>query len=73
MLQETLHDTGEIVQHILLNPLAVKDFPKPISLLEAAMDSNPEGLMRILQSFLDYPESTDMLLIEIDLLRKELL
>ncbi len=73
MLQETLHDTGEIVQNILLNPLAVKNFPRPISLLEAAQEPSQESLVRVLQSFLDYGESTNMLLTELDLLRQDLI
>lgn len=77
MIRENLKDAGEIIQNILTQPLAIPGVKGDLSLIQAAKDfdsSNPMGsdLHKILLSFLQFPEQTEMLLNELELLKEDL-
>jgi hypothetical protein len=77
MINENLKDTGEIIQNILTQPLSIPGEKLPLSLLQAAkdFDSNhpiESDLRKILLSFLQFPEQTETLLRELDILKQDL-
>lgn len=77
MLRENLQDAGEIIQNILTQPLAIPGAKADISLLDAAQQYDPHhpltsDLRKILLSFLQFPEPTQMMLQELALLQDDL-
>jgi len=73
MLKENLKDAGEIISNILQQPLAITGSTQTVSLIEAAKDYKKNSafysdLSHILLSFVEYPESTQNLLTELDLI-----
>ncbi len=77
MLKETLKDTGEILQHILSQPLVLENSAESSSLLLASENflRHPQGaseLEQILQAFIQYPRPTEHLLIELSTLVHDL-
>lgn len=77
MLRENLKDTGEILQNILTQPLAVPGAKQNISLIEAAQNLQPgqettSDLRKILMSFLQFPEQTETMLRELEILLDEI-
>ncbi len=77
MLRENLQDAGEIVQNILTQPLSISGAKEDISLLETAQSFDPNNeatsdLRKILLSFLQFPEQTETMLRELEILQEEL-
>lgn len=77
MLKENLHDAGKIIQTMLNQPLSVPGLPDGVTLLSAAEDYEAsEGeaseLSQVLLSFLKHPDSTKILLQDLDLLYSDL-
>lgn len=77
MLKEELKDTGEILETILTQPLLVPGLHEEISLLDAAKNYQPNALDRsdlskILRSFLENPEPTQVLITELEILRDDI-
>lgn len=77
MIRENLKDTGEIIQNILTQPLSIPGARVSLSLLQAAADFDPRNpigsdLRKILLSFLQFPEQTETLLRELELLQEDL-
>ena len=77
MLNENLKDAGEIIETILTQPLSIPGAKADISLLEAANRFDPKEAMtsdfrKILLSFLQFPEPTETLLRELEILQEEL-
>ena len=77
MLRENLQDAGEIIQNILTQPLDIEEASKNTSLISAAIDyieTNGESndLAKILETFKRYPDSTQLLVMELDILSREL-
>lgn len=77
MIQENLEDAGEIIDNILTQPLMIPGAKSDISLLEAAEQFDAEQykssqLRQILLSFLQFPDSTSMMLREMEILQEEL-
>lgn len=77
MLKEDLHDAGEIIQNIFTQPLSVPGAKKDISLLDAARSFDPQNAMasdfrKIILSFLQFPEQTETMLRELEILEDEL-
>lgn len=77
MLKENLKDTGEIVENIITQPLSVPGAKSEISLLEAAKAFHPSEAMssdlrKILLGFLQFPEPTEMMIRELEILAAEL-
>ena len=71
MLQENLTDAGEIIQNILTQPLSVPGGKANLSLLEAAKSFNTQDalvsdLRKILLNFLQFPEATNRMLLELE-------
>lgn len=77
MLKETLQDTAEILLNIFDQPLDVPGATVNVSLLGAALNfhaSEPSNsdLSKLMQEFLKYPASTQMLIQELELLCEDL-
>ncbi len=77
MLNEDLKDAGEIIENILTQPLSLPGAKKDISLLDAARsfdtaEAMSSDLRKILLSFLQFPEPTDTMLRELEILQEEL-
>lgn len=77
MVYEPFQDTAEVLETILNQPLSIPDMDKDITLLQAALDfedATPEdsALNKILHSYLEFPESCDALVTELDILSDEL-
>lgn len=73
MLRENLKDAGLILNNILNQPLDVEHAHKNITLLAAAhefkgQDPHHSDLSKILRNFAKYPESTKILIQELELL-----
>lgn len=77
MLRENLKDAGVIVDNILTQPLDIPGATRNISLLEAAKNFDPENtensdLRKILLNLIKYPEETQTMLRELELLLNDL-
>ena len=77
MLRENLKDSGEIIQTILTQPLSIPGAKKDISLLEAAKNFDPKNpltsdLRKILLNFLQFPEPTERMVLELELIQEDL-
>ena len=77
MLHENLKDAGEIIENILTQPLHIPGAKAGVSLLEAARNFRPSeatnsGLRKILLNFLEFPEPTEIMLRELEILAEEL-
>lgn len=77
MLEENVQDAGEIIQNILAQPLTIPGEKKDYSLLEAAQAFTTKSaltsqLRKILISFMQFPEPTEILLRELELMKDEL-
>lgn len=74
MLEENVQDAGDIIQNILTQPLIIPGEKKDYSLLEAAQTYTTKSaltshLRKILISFVQFPEPTEILLRELELLK----
>lgn len=77
MLEENLKDVSEAMYNLLTEPLTIEGTDREVTLLSAAKDFDPthaedSDLAKIMLNFLDYPERTQALLIELRLLSAEL-
>ncbi|MES2344939.1 MAG: hypothetical protein V4494_03255 [Chlamydiota bacterium] len=72
MLKENIDDAAEILQNILTQPLDIPGASANISLLAAAQNPDKTDLRKILEAFRRYPELTQSLLTELDLLSQDL-
>ena len=77
MLKENVKDTGEIIETILTQPLSIPGAKTDVSLIQAAnhydsTDAMTSDFRKILLSFLQFPEPTDTLLRELEILKEEL-
>lgn len=77
MLRENLKDAGEIIQNILTQPLSIPGTKKDISLLAAAKHFDPSQSLlsdtrKILYSLMQFPEPTEFMIQELEILRNEL-
>lgn len=77
MLKENLHDSAEILFNIFNQPLDIPGATVNVSLLTAALNfdsTQPENsdLKKILDEFTKYPDSTQTLIQELELLLKDL-
>ena len=76
MLRENLHDAGEIVENILMQPLTIPGLAKSISLHEASKIhlDNPHSpeLKKMLETFLQHPAALEIMLQEFKLLAQDL-
>lgn len=77
MLEENLQDSAEILFNILNQPLDVPGATLNVSLLGAALNfdsTQPENsdLHKIMEEFVKYPESTQALIQELELLYRDL-
>jgi hypothetical protein len=77
MLQEDLDDAATIVENILSQPLSVPGAKGEVSLILAAnqfqtSEAMTSDLRKILLSFLQFPEQTDTLINELDIISDEL-
>lgn len=77
MLREHLKDAAEILSNILTQPLCVPGSTTDISLQEALQSFNPahpspSDLEKILTEFVKYPEPTQTLIQELELLAQDL-
>ncbi len=72
MLRENLEDTAQILQNILTQPLDIPGTSSEVSLLTAAQNPDKTDLKKILEAFRNYPELTQSLLTELDLLHQDL-
>lgn len=77
MLKENLKDSGEIIQNILNQSLAISGAKDNISLYRAAKEfSNDQALnsdlRKILLTFLQYPEHTEILVRELELILQDI-
>lgn len=74
--REKLRDAGEIVEHILTQPLSIPGLPKNVSLLEAAKTfiDNPASpeLKKVLDTFHQHPAALQIMLQEFQLLIDDL-
>ncbi len=76
MIREDLKDAGEIIQNVLTQPLSIPGIKGNLSLLQAAKNYDPRNplgsdLRKILLSFLQFPEQTETLIRELEILREE--
>lgn len=77
MLRENVRDAGQIIQNIMTQPISVPELSDEMTLLSAAKNyQEGEGansaLSKVLLSFLQYPEPTQILIQELEILHKEL-
>lgn len=70
-----LHDTGQIVQNIISQPLSIPELTKNISILKAAeiYQKDPNSLKLVLETFKQYAEATKILVQEMELLARDLI
>ena len=77
MLEENLHDAGDIIQNILTQSLSIPGSQAETSLFKSAEAFEPEEAMtsdlrKILLSFLQFQNPTEIMLRELDILQNEL-
>lgn len=72
MLRENYQDASQIIQNIITQPLSIPGASENISLLAAAQDTDHHNLKKILEAFHTYPELTQLLTTELDLLARDL-
>ena len=72
MLRENIEDAIQILQNILTQPLDIPGATPQISLFSAAQNPDKTDLKKILQAFRSYPELTQSLVTELELLYKDL-
>lgn len=77
MLRENLKDAAIIIHNILNQPLSIPSTKDDITLLNAAISFDDTGtpaqhLQQIMQTFIEYPDLTDTLIRELDILSDEL-
>lgn len=77
MLQENLKDAAVIVHNILNQPLAIPDVSRDITLLGAALSFDENGvpdsdLSLVMQTLGTYPDPTETLIRELEILSDEL-
>ncbi len=77
MLKENLKDAGEIIQNILNQPLAISGAKDNLSLVSAAKSFDADhvansDLRKILRTFLQYPEHTEILIRELELILQDI-
>ncbi len=77
MLKENLKDAGQILQNILNQPLSIPGMTETVTLLSAAQDYQPNQgedsvLSKAMLSILLYPEPSQILLRELDILYSEI-
>ncbi len=77
MLRENLQDAGQIIQNILTQPLSILGAKENISLIEAASyfheeDAMTSDLRKIVLSFLQFPEPTEIMIRELQWLEEDL-
>jgi len=77
MLRENLQDTAEILLNIFNQPLDVPGATMNVSLLNAALNFDSEqpaqsDLSKIMLEFVKYPDSTQALIQELELLHEDL-
>jgi hypothetical protein len=77
MLRENVKDAGEILQAILTQPLSIPGTLKEVSILEAAKNFDPghamtSDLRKILLNFLQFPDQTNTLIRELEILQNDL-
>ncbi len=77
MLKENLKDAAEILSNILSQPLSIPGASSEISLQKALesydpADPAPSDLLKILTEFVKYPEPTQTLIQELELLAQDL-
>lgn len=77
MLKENLKDSSDIIQNILNQPLAIPGAEENVSLYKAAQkfnshDPKASDLRRILLTLIQYPEHTQILLQELELILQDL-
>ena len=73
MLKENVKDAAQILQNILTQSLEIEGAEKDISLLKAAQNlgsQDPENsdLGKILENFAKYPDPTETLIRELDII-----
>jgi hypothetical protein len=78
MLHENLKDAAIIVHSILNQPLAIPEDSQDITLLSAAISFDETGtpashLQQVMQMFIEYPNPTETLIRELEILNDELL
>lgn len=78
MLHENLKDAAIIIHNILNQPLTLPDSSQDITLLSAAVSFDETGipassqLSQVMQAFIEYPDSTEILIRELEILSDEL-
>lgn len=77
MLRENLRDAGQIIQNILTQPVTIPEISEETTLLSAAEtyrqnEGAGSSLSKVMLSFLRYPEPTQVLIQELEILHKEL-
>lgn len=72
MLRENIEDAAQILQNILTQPLDIPGATPNVSLLNAAQNPDKSDLKKILQAFRSYPDLTQSLLTELELLYQDL-
>lgn len=77
MLHENLKDAAIIIHNILNQPLALPEVNQDITLLSAAISFDENGapashLQQIMQTFIEYPDPTETLIRELEILSDEL-
>lgn len=79
MLKEDLKDAAIIIQNILHQPIAIPKYSKDVSLIAAALEfedeNEPESLSSLSQvmfTFIEYPEPTETLLRELEIISRDL-
>jgi hypothetical protein len=77
MLHENLKDAAIIVHSILNQPLAIPEASQDITLLSAAISFDETGtpashLQQVMQMFIEYPNPTETLIRELEILNDEL-
>jgi hypothetical protein len=77
MLRETLKDSAQIIQTILTQPLSIPGAAEGVSLLSSAENFDPNNpadsdFKRVIATFLAYPEATERMIQELELIRHDL-
>ena len=77
MIQENLEDAAQIIVNILTQPLSITGIEEEESLVQACMRYNGQehdssDLRKMIESFHQYPESTETMLRELEILEEEL-
>lgn len=76
-IEENLKVSGDIIQNVVRQPLSIPGAENDLSLLQAAQSFSTEkahtsDLRKILQSFLQFPDPTNIMLRELELLKDAL-